>query len=399
MAIQTTTNLSNASRIMYAADYLRGAQMMRLYDQLAAPVSEQGVESSARMGTSVRVNFLSDMTPGTTTISQTSDVVPQTLVDAYADITPTSRWGALQWAEALDVYAYTDYGKARFELLGKHQMETIDVLARDAATQGSAVQRAVARASLDAGTTGHRLTDGEFAKAEIHLQLLKVPAFVENGRPQWFAIMPPDIFYDLRTSTNVLAVGTYQDKEIVLNFELGQIGPFKLIVTPYAKAFYGQGAANGTAYSSTLSSAASPLDKTIVVGSTLASVAGRWLNIIDTAETANTHVATNERVKYVSGTTTGTIIGEGSNGGLRFEHAAGAAVTNADSVYTCLFGGPKSLAKLYDAVTGEYGKVIGPKMDGVLDQFASIGWKYYGGYGRWVESWLLRGEYASSLDA
>jgi hypothetical protein len=98
-------------------------------------------------------------------------------------------------------------------------------------------------------------------------------------------------------------------------------------------------------------------------------------------------------------TTTLTIIGEGENGGLRFDHAAGTAVRNADSVYTIVFGGPGSLLKLYDPATGEFGKVVGPKVSGMADQWASIAWKFYGGYGKLTENRLLRGEYSTSYEA
>jgi hypothetical protein len=171
-------------------------------------------------------------------------------------------------------------------------------------------------------------------------------------------------------------------------------------VSPWAKVFIGQGAANGTAIATTLATAASQGDTTLVVASSANMGSGsKWLNIIDTAETSSTHYTTNERVKYISGTTTITVVGQAANGGIRFDHASGVAVTNADSVYPVAYGGPRSLIKAYDAQTGEFGKTVGPKITGLADQFNTLAWKFYGGYGRLVESWILRGEYATSLDA
>jgi N4-gp56 family major capsid protein len=372
---------------------------MRIYDQLAKPVNQDGVEQAARVGSAIQVNFLSDMNPGVTAISQTTDLVPQTLRDAYATLTPTSRGEALQWSESLDVQAYTDYGKARVEALGKNQMESVEILARDVATQGSLVLRAAARASLDAGTSTHYLTDKAISEVQAVLQQYKAPAFIDGARQSIVAIISPALYHDLRLTANVLTVGAYVQPQIILNFELGQIGPFKLIVSPWAKSFYGQGAANASAAATTLNGAVKALDKTMIVASATNISAGKWLNILDVAETGNTHSPTNERVKWVSGTTTVTLVGEGANGGLRFDHVSGVAVTNADSVHTAVFGGPMSFAKAYDSVTGEFGEMVGPKVTGLADQFASIAWKFYGGYGRWVESWLVRGEYSTSLEA
>jgi len=186
---------------------------------------------------------------------------------------------------------------------------------------------------------------------------------------------------------------------IHLNFELGKIGPFRLIVSPWAKVFGAAGADNASAVATTLGAAADPLDLTITVSANTNIAAGQWLTI-GTEETANTHYAGNERVKVasVSGTTI-TIIGEGPNGGLRFAHASGVAVRNADSVFTIMYGGPASLAKLYATEIGEYGQVVGPKRTGNLDQFVTLGWKFYGGYGRIAENRILRGEYSVSAEA
>jgi hypothetical protein len=220
-----------------------------------------------------------------------------------------------------------------------------------------------------------------------------------EGGEAWAAIMHPYAFHDIREGGNVDSIGLYQDLGIHLNFELGQIGPFRLIVSPWAKVFYGAGADNASAVATTLAAAESGLDKTIAVAADTNIVAGQWLTI-GTEETANTHYPTNERVKVasISGTTV-TIIGEGPNGGLRFDHALGEAVRNADSVYSIVFGGPASLAKLYATEIGEYGQVVGPKRTGVLDQFVTLGWKFHGGYGRIAENRLVRGEYSVSAEA
>ena len=112
-------------------------------------------------------------------------------------------------------------------------------------------------------------------------------------------------------------------------------------------------------------------------------------------------MSNNERVRYVSDTTkVMTFVGEGANGGFRFDHTGGTTtLTNADSAYSVVFGGPQSLVKVFSPSIGEFGQIVGPKRDGVLDQFYTLGWKFYGGYGRIRENGLLRGEFSVSAEA
>ncbi len=400
MAIQTTANLANSIRVQYQAAYQMAARNFRVYDQFAAPVQGLSMDEAMR-GSSVQYPFLSAMQPGVTAISQTADVTPQTLRDAVATITPTSRGEALQWSENLDIQAFTDYAAKRLAILGENAQESIELLAIAAALQGTWVERATTRDALDAGTAGHRASDSIFRKYHAKMLSLKVPGFVtSDGQANtWAAVMHPYVFHDISESGNVDTIGVYQDMGIHLNFELGKIGPFRLVVTPYAKSFYGAGADNGTAVATTLAAAANKLATTIVTASDVsANIAAGELWTIGTEETANTFYPTNERVKILSAsTTTLTILGEGENGGLRYDHSLGEAVRNADTVYTIAFAGPSSLVKLY--ANNEFGEVVGPKMQGLLDQFMSVGWKFYGGYSRLTENRIMRYECTTSYEA
>lgn len=413
MAIGTTSTLSNSIRTQFVSDYVMGALLARIYDQLAAPVGQP--LSELVKGSSVQLNFLSDLAPATSAISQLVDITPVTFRDATTTITPTSRANAVQDSELLLIQAYTDYAARKFEKLGKNHTESVDLLAQASALQGNNVQRAAARASLDAGTAGNRATDAAFSQAEARLATMKVPGFVGAGMdrtvPAWAAIMHPYPYHDIRTGGNVVSIAQYQNQNIILNHELGSLGPFRFVVTPWAKTFWGAGADNGTSVATTLNGAVNALATSIIVASATNISAGMALNI-GTEETGSTHYATNERVwvsdSYSSGTTI-PIIGEADNGGLRFDHASGVAVRNADSVYPIVLGGPMSLAKVYaqnllsdegtEMNAGEFGVVVGPKAQGLVNQFVSLGWKWYGGYGRINEGWLLRVEVSTSFEA
>lgn len=417
MATNTTSTLSNSVRTQYTSDYKLGAMGARIYDQAANwPIGKP--MSELMKGSSVQINFLGDLDLATSAISQVADISPVTFRDATASITPTSRANAVQDAELLEIQNFLNYSGsagAKMQKLGKNQMLSVEVLAANAATQGGNVYRAAARTSLDAGTTGHNLTDTTFALAQARFQAMKVPSFMSGdesmlaGGASHLCFVPPDAYYDLVTGGNIVSIAQYQQGGIILNFELGTLGNFSIISSPWLKSFWGAGAANGSAIETTLSSAANNLAKQIVVASATNIDAGDKL-LIGTHETGDTHYPTNEVVwvsaDYTSGTTI-DIIGSGDNGGLLYDHDSGEAVSNDDGVYPVVFAGSNSLAKLYatdyigDAIMDEspYGAVVGPLYQGLVQQFGSVGWKFYGGYGRWNEAWLLRAEVSSSLDA
>ena len=407
MTIQVVTQsgssqaLSNSVRTQYIENYLEGAMSQRLYDQIAAPIGSN--MSMLKRGSSVQVEFLSDMDVGTTAISEVTDVTPQASRDAVASITPTSRGEALQASELLGIQAFTDYSAKFAQRVGANMMESVDAVAKDAAVKGDFVLRTTVRGSLDAGTTSHRCSETDFLEATGYLQSFRIPGFVDpiNGQNMWPAIMHPFVFHDIlqEASGNVIAVAQYQNASVYFNHEFGQAHGFRFVVSPFAKVLYGAGAANSKSVSTTLSSSLTALSTSMVVAATNSIENGSWLNI-GTVDTGSTHQYNGERVKYLSAAdATISFIGEGSTGGVRFDHASGAVVNNNDSVYTVVIGGPDSLAKVYAPEIGEYGQIVGPKKDGILDQWDTLGWKWYGGYGRLRENGLVRLEVSVSNEA
>ena len=403
MTVQGTSNLTNSLRTQYVADYLDRIYGQRLYDQLASPIPGITPEQAIQ-GATVQVDYLSSMALGTAVISQTADMTPQILYDATASSSVTSRGEALQWSENLDIQVYTDYAMRRIAKLADNALESIEVLANAAATQGAFVERAAARTSLDAGTASHRASDAFFRKMHGRLLSLKIPGFINDAGEAnvWAAIMHPYAFHDISESGNVDSIGTYQDKGIHMNFELAQVGPFRLVVSPNAKTFFGAGVANALTCVAAMNSATSPLNTSFVVSDTCVALATNVPWTIGTVETGDTHYPTNEQIMVSSAVTDTTIdvfVGTGENGGLRFAHTTADTVTNDDSVYTIVLGGPQSLYKLYAPSVGEFGQVVGPKTSGLAEQFSSVAWKFYGGYGRLTENLLLRGEFSTSYEA
>lgn len=402
---QSTTPATNLTKAKYEADFYEAMMIRRLYDQFSVGVDEAGqVESGNFLGSSYYKHYLSDMAPSTTAISQTSDITPQTLVDATSSISPTSRADAIQWAEAVELYSYTPWGAAAYKRVGSAAMETQELLAINAALQGEIlVRNQTTRAAMDHDTAGDLLTEAALFKAASIMPGLKAAPFMGNGRPQWMALFHSDLLYDLIENDNVKSVALYQDKEILFNGEIGQtVHGFKLLADPQAKVFLGAGAAGDTSIATTLAAAVAALDVTGTLTAGTNTIANGWL-AVGTAETGNTFYETNERIRtknsYTATSTSLTLVGSGANGGFRFAHASGTAVTNKDNVYPVLFGSPTSLVKMYSSDIGPFAAIVGPKVSGLADQFKSLAYKWYGGYGLAVPTSALRGEYACTLGA
>jgi hypothetical protein len=402
MPIQTTSNPStNAYRTKYSMAYLEAIRgKRRVYDKYAVNIGDERLnieKTGTWLASTFQFNFASDMTPATSEISQTVDIVPQVLRDATSTITTTSRGDALQWAEAVDIRAFTPYGKARYSALGENMMESIDLLAQVAALTGGLVRRPAARASLDAGTSGHRFTDAAISAMGARVKALKCPPFANGGL---MVTVHTDAFYDLIQGGNVVTIAQQVRPDILMRQELAKWGDFSIDATAFAKVFGAAGADNASVVATTLNGAVNALATSIVVASASNIVAGAQLTI-GTEETGDTHHPTNEIVfvddSYTSGTTI-PIIGEGANGGLRFDHSTGAAVRNADNAYPAVFGG-RSLIKAFAPETGAYGQTVGPLESGILKQFRSLGWKAYLGYGLVAENYIARSEHSSSLQA
>jgi hypothetical protein len=403
MTISTTTSsLTNALRTQYEAAYRMGVDPARLYDQFALPYGKD--MANLTKGSSVQINYMSDLVATTQTISETVDVTPVVFDDATHAITPTSRGNAIKVSEKMLDQAYTDANAQYYGKVGLNMQESVDLIARDAALQGTLVKRTAARNNLDAGTTTDYLVDGTFIFASSVLAAAHAPMFRTWEGMRGICLTSQFAWADYTSKSSTLwqSVGTYQNGSMILNNEVGSVHGFKVIASPDAKIFYaGAGTAHATAglFDTTLSSASVPLATTIVVGAATSMDAGDLFSI-GTEETGDTHYADNEWafVAAVSGTTI-TVTGMGANGGLRFAHAAGARVTNDDWVGTAVFGGPGSLGKIYDTNTGEFGTIVGPKRDGLLEQWMNLGWKWYGAYDRPAESSLIRAEVSLSVNA
>jgi hypothetical protein len=389
--------LTSSKRTQYESKYEDNAAALRTYDQFAEQIARPDF-----LGSSHQFNFVSHMTPGTEAISEIQDRTPQALREATASITPTSRGEVLQTSELQALMNFLNYMEMASVRVGQNAMETIELLASAVACAGANKYSYVARSSLDKDTSTHRASDSLFSMAQTITGQLGIPGWKDgNGGYVGACIMPLEAFHDIRESGNIDSIGLYQQAGIHLNFEVGKIGPYRIIASPWAKAFYAAGVPEGTyPIDTTASAAIEKGDTTFTTTATTnyANYASGWLSV-GTEETGDTHQSTNERVRYSSiSSSTVAIVGSGPNGGFKYDHAILTPVSNADSVYTMVFGGPMSMKHMYAASIGPYGQMVGPWRSGNLEQWINLAFKYYGNYGLTSEANLFRCEVSSSLD-
>ena len=176
--MSTTTEPLDSIRAQYVEEYIKGAERRRVYDFFCYPVSTD--RAIMQRQSSIVLPFLGRMAPGSTAISETVDITPQTLDDTTASMTTTSRGEAIQDSEKLLLDVYTDYAARRAAIVGENMQESIEANLVESALAGTIVQRTAARASLDAGTAGHRISYLQLQKMQNRLASLRCPMFEDK---------------------------------------------------------------------------------------------------------------------------------------------------------------------------------------------------------------------------
>ncbi len=398
MGIQvSTTGMTAGNLTRYEAQYMDAALGERTYDQLAQP-NNRTFEPN---GSTIQRAWIADLVPRPTTAvgSETADFDPQTARDVSGSFTLDYIADGLKAHDLVRLKSSLSPEKQFPKLIGKLAMETIDAKARREATEANLVlyggsTQVSARVTLDLGTAAHCFGASNFTLARSILGSLG------NGDPL-MVIIDNFQYADLIAASGsiVLARAEYADSEKVLyNYEFGQLMGVRIIVSPHAKTFYAAGAANVAPVATTLASAATAGATTISVTANTNMAAGMWLTI-GTAQTAAESDATliTEAVKIASiSTTTITITGGGPAGGLKYDHAISAAVSNADTAHCAVFGSKNSLTVAFQEF-GRYGKMVAPFEDGNAKQWTTWSFKYFGGYHTFDQSKLLRCETSASI--
>ena len=405
MAIQTSSKATAGNLTKYETEYRMGADARRTYDQLAVELNKTFEPN----GVTTQVAWATPLVPRPTTAigSETADFEPQTWIDTTTSITKVYINDGFKRHELQELKSSLNVRATNAELMGRLAMETVDAIARRAATEGSvaffgdlSASAHTSRSTLDLGTANDRLTFNAFSA---------VSSFMANWQHEndLVAIITPFQYNDLLVSgTGNLFLSsagyTERGKEILYNFEVGQAAGIRIVRSPLAKRFYGAGAANASAVSTTVAASTTANlagARTIEVAANTNIVAGMWLTVGTVQSSTESDDTLITEAVYVNATPSGTtvsITGSGPGGGLMYTHAVGATVKNNDSVHCAVFGHSESLAVDF-AKFGRYGQPVAPFQDGNAKQWETHAFKYFGNYGRLDESQIIRVETSSSV--
>ena len=391
------TSFSYHLKQKYSDMYMTAARRERYYEQLAYvydPSKEANDHNSA-----LQQIYMGGLTPSQKTVPVASDIETDSLRDAEATIASVSRGNALTFSEQIPLNTYTNWIAEVMNLFGQNMQKSIELLPMKVALQDSTQYPTAARASIDAGTAAHKMSKSLLDKIESRFDTFKIPFYYDKTGENILCLINPDVYADILADTVILTIGEYSDPSIILNKELGRYGRIRFLRSPDAHVYYGTGSANATDVNTTLAADANALSKTMTVAANTNMAVGQRLTVGNLESSTTFYPKTEQVIVEAISDTTITISGGGINGGFEFDHSSGEVVNHNDSVYPTVFGGPKSIAKKFAKEVGEFGQVVGPKLEGNANHIRTLAWKWYGGYGTFRKNSMIHIETASGYDA
>lgn len=404
MAVSGTAALSNEVKTLYDADFYMQTQNMVYFDQFC----DLKMQMNGQRGLTYEFPIVESGVPQTGVLNELEDVVPQQMRVNAATVTLQEFGGAIEVTKFVSATAYADVHEQAAYVNGYNVAESLDFVVRAVAGQGSLFFRQNDRAAradfTGKDTPADRLTSVFLQRLHTFARATKMP-FYDDG--SLCSVIHPFLLIDLLQDADMKTLATRQVPELLFNGEVAYFGGVRLIVSPSAKAFWGQGAVrSATSYVTTLAAPVNPGDTNLKVTAVANLAVGEYVNIIDAAEPGNTWSDTNEVARVTAVGTLGAggtgidVVfldpGPGDAGGARYAHSSGTVINDDSSVYPIPLLGPNSIIKVASDLTGPYGETVVTGPFDRLGRFLTFGWYAILGYNRARNVWLLRGECSSS---
>lgn len=400
MAVTGTGQLGNSRIEVMSNEFDMIVPRSYIYAQ--APLSvvpEGGVLSEGQGFSSLRIPSYHRLLPANTSIGQLTDISPVQLRDSQVTISPAFYGNAVQLSLELQKTAAKNVFQIAVQLVAENAAESVDYVARSVAIAGNAFEFGNG-SSRDAVDASGVLTPGMLYNAAGFLA--SAPK-LDGGLNQptigggLAAILRNAIIADLAENSSIILLGQYRDNSIdtVLAGEVGaHMSGVRLIVSDNAKIFHGAG----------LFVEAENTDAALVAGGTsmtvdndFTSAVGRGYAALGTIESVANGEQTNvETIYRETSAANSTVAGGAPNGGLVYDHSSDTAVTYAQQVHAIVIMGANALMKVHDAEIGMNPQLLPPKVDGLLDQWDSAQWRWFGGFGVWAQNRLYRLEVGSA---
>jgi N4-gp56 family major capsid protein len=376
----------------------------RNYIYSQAPLSvvpAGGVLSEGAGYSSLRIPSYHRLLPANTTRSEVTDISPVQLRDSQITFNNSLYGNAVQLSLKLQKDASKNMFQIAAALVAENAAESVDYVAREVAIAGRGFELGNGSSRADVNADG-ALTPGMLYNAAGYLA--SAPK-LDGGLNQptigggLAAIMRNAVIADLAENSSIILLGQYRDSapETVLMGEVGaHVSGVRLIVSDYAKIFHGGGSTLAVS-SDNLANAVTAGASTLEASTALTSASQTYLTV-GTRETTNNGTQTNVETVFAVGATTAAfaITGGAPNGGLVYDHSSDTPIGGYNQVHAVVIMGAKALAKVHDGSIGANPQLLPPKVDGLLDQWDSAQWRWYGGFGRWAENRLYRLEVGSN---
>ena len=401
MAITGTGQLGDSLIEVMSAEFDMIVPRNYIYSQSPiAVVPTGGILQDGAGFSSLRIPSYHKLLPAATTRSEVTDISPVQMKDSQVTIAPSLYGNAVQLSLKVQKDASKDVFQIAAQLVAENAAESIDYVARSIAIAGRAFELGNG-SSRDAVNADGAMTPGMLFNAAGYLA--SAPK-LDGGLNQptigggLAAIMRNAVIADLAENSSIILLGQYRDAapETVLMGEVGShVSGIRLIVSDFAKIFHGAGS-SFTCSTGNLSNAAVAGNTTVAVGTALSSGTGTYLCLGTRETTANGEKTNSETIYTPAVSSAMSIVGGAPNGGLVYDHSSATPLGGHNQVHAVVVFGAKSLMKVHDAAIGSNPQLLPPKVDGLLDQWDSAQWRWYGGFGRWAENRLYRMEVGSN---
>lgn len=400
MAMTRASDLTNSVVTQYMRDYLliasKTAEFYGQFVDWGDPIADDG-----GWGGTLDWPVFGELNPIEDALTEDSDVTPESYSPDYnITLTPAEYGRAVGSTQLAAFQSRAKIRQAVAEAVAQDRVRSIDrIIRRTVHGRGSSYPTntyfagtATTMATCDATTD--KLTWAWLNELVMRAQALNLEPLDKQGN--YAAVVHPSVMYDLMQLTEFTNARYYRDNDTTLfDGEQGAVAGIRFVVTPLARIHLGAGA--GVQAATTLAAAYAKGATTITVASGTGLDDGNYITL-GTLETESVNPGNNlEQVMIVSGGTTTTLvirgIGNGTNWGLKYDHASGESVIEAPNVGDITLLGKGSVKGVFASRTGKYGQ---PKLKtglDLLDRFVYSGWYWYGGFAR-VEKYIVNGRFA-----
>jgi N4-gp56 family major capsid protein len=351
------------------------------------------------------------LNPSTTALTEGVDITPKSFKDYNITLSPREYGDVVSYTNLAQFKSRVDLQKEVADMISMARVQSQDMIVRQAIygilpggatrptqtihSDGSAVMTA-----LDAATAGDLPTWAFFTQLASQARSRGI---MPRDGTNFFTIIHPLMSYELKQTNEWKNIGYYQvPGNIYMAGEVGMFGGFRIIESPQAKIYWGAGYTHATSVATTVK-ASYPInagDTTFRATSAANIAAGVYLTV-GTAETETAAPGTNLEQIYVTAAVSDTDlvtiqgVGDGTNLGFRYAHAAGEAVTRNCNVGAIPVIGKNSLLGAHGSSCGRFGIPKFKEGLDLLDRIFYTGWYWYGGVTR-VERNLILGKCALS---